>query len=148
MKGNKWGKKNTGRKRPSHREKLKNLWKDPNSLFNSPNRGKKISESHLKRYKETPKLREKQSKRTKELWKNPEYREKMSQMVRGKNNPMYGKTEKRHPNWNPNREEVVAPYTEKFYDYGFRLSILESQKYFCPICKNRIKEKDYDSLGR
>lgn len=69
-----------------------------------------------------------------------ETKRKMSKDRKGKNNPMYGKTGEKAPwfgkhlseehrrkigeaqlgklnhNWNPNREEVYAPYGENFYD--------------------------------
>lgn len=76
----------------------------------------------------------------------------------GENNPMFGKhhTEKTRkeisealkgensPMWNPDREQVYAPYTEKFYDKEYRQLIFETNNNgseICPICKKKeIKE--------
>lgn len=62
----------------------------------------KKGNSVKKYYQNHPQAREKVSQRTKELWKDPEYREKVissnkkfyqqhPDMFKGKNNPMYGK---------------------------------------------------------
>lgn len=38
-------------------------------------------------------------------------------------------------NWNPNREEVCAPYTENFFDLELRTRICNEQDFLCPVCK-------------
>jgi len=43
-----------------------------------------------------------------------------------------------HPFWNPNREEVFSPYTEKFYDNEFRKQIRIEQFDICPICQKDL----------
>lgn len=40
-------------------------------------------------------------------------------------------------NWNPNREEVFAPYTEKHYDKEIRKQILEEQDRLCGYCRSK-----------
>lgn len=46
-----------------------------------------------------------------------------------------------HPHWNPNREEVYRPYTEKFHSKVFRKEIFEQQNYICPICGKNLKNE-------
>lgn len=46
-----------------------------------------------------------------------EFKQKIRERVSGEGNP----------NWNPNREQVFAPYTEIFYDHNFREKIKKFQ---------------------
>lgn len=42
---------------------------------------------------------------------------------------------KNNPNWNPNREQVFAPYTEKHFMENIRKQILEEQDFACGYCR-------------
>ena len=58
-----------------------------------------------------------------------------------------------NPAWNPDREQVVAPYTEMFYDESYREMIMRQQDYICPLCNENRKEVfdlhhiDYNKLN-
>lgn len=82
-----------------------------------------------------------------------ETKQKNSKANSGENHPFFGKKRpdisermkgKNHPNWNPDRNVVYAPYTAKFYDKDYRQLIFETNNNgnkICPICrKNIIKE--------
>jgi len=66
-------------------------------------------------------VREKISRSNKISLNKPEVKEKMS----GSN----------HHSWNPDRDEVCKPYTEKFYDEYYRELIREQQKCIDPITR-------------
>ena len=72
------------------------------SRHQSEEQKKKKRESIKEYYKNNPQIKEEKSKRTSQLWKNPEYRKKVTQSnkefyknhpnkFKGENNPMYGK---------------------------------------------------------
>lgn len=95
----------------------KHLTEETKKKISEAGKGRIFSEEHKKHLSESlkeaysnPEVRKKVSEKIKELWQRPEYREKMS----GEN----------HPNWNPNREEIYAPYGENFYN-----NILRNEKW-------------------
>ncbi len=45
--------------------------------------------------------------------------------------------------WNPNREQVIAPYTEMFYNESYREMIIRQQDYICPLC-NKDSDEIFD----
>ncbi len=48
-----------------------------------------------------------------------------------------------NPAWNPDREQVVAPYTEMFYNESYREMIIRQQDYICPLC-NKDSDEIFD----
>ena len=90
-------------------ESLKNLWKT-NDYRN------KILESRLG-YKHSDDTKKKQSEKAKETWKDQKIRKKRE--ISMKENHADFRKEK-HPQWNPNREEIYAPYGENFYEQQLR----------------------------
>ena len=114
--------------------------------INSPEARKKLSES-LKGRNFTEEHRKKISESNKIYWQDPEIRAKRSRTQKGEKHWNYGKHRseetkkkisegnkikwqdqkyrKKHigensSNWNPNREEVYAPYGENFYNNNIR----------------------------
>ena len=57
--------------------------------------------------------------------------EATSQRMLGENNPL----------WNPNREQVFTPYTEKFFDQIYRNQIKREQNYVDPITEEVLTKK-------
>lgn len=110
--------------------------------------GRKLTEEHKKKLSEAHKgekgywfgkhlseeTKRKVSKANKGKKLTDDTKKKMSEIKKGEKNPFYGKkhseeTKKKiseslsgekHFNWNPNREEVYAPYGENFYDEELR----------------------------
>ena len=91
------------RKKLSEAHKGKHLSEETRKKISEANKGKHHSEE----------TRKKLSEAVIKAWQNPEIRAKLS----GEN----------HPNWNPNREEVYAPYGENFYDEELRNEKMDLQ---------------------
>ena len=83
-----------------------------------PNYGKHLSKEHRKKIKES----------MEKVWQDSKHRKNISNKISGKNNGMYGRTEEKHWNWNPNRSEVYAPYGVNFYDKTLRKEKYELQR--------------------
>ena len=53
-----------------------------------------------------------------------------------------------HYRWNPDRDAVFRPYTERFFDAEYRQELLERQDGFCPVCGKQepdmIHHVDFD----
>jgi len=88
-----------------HRKDTTERWKDPQYRNDTT---KKIKEAMNR-----PEVIEKNRKSAIEIWKDSKYRNQHT----GENNH----------NWNPDREQVFAPYTEIFYDEEFRRDIRKFQ---------------------
>lgn len=97
----------------------KETWKDPVKRKNRVDA--------LKGAMNRPDVKERNSKAVKEAMNRPDVKDKIS----GSN----------HYNWNPNREEVFAPYTEKFFDPIYREEIKREQNNIDPITKEPLLEK-------
>ena len=92
-----------------------------------------ISNGIKKAFKENPELGKQASLARKTAYEeNPEYREKVRLAKIGSKNPM----------WNENREQVYAPYTEKFRDVTYRKQILKDQNSQC-FCGKPQEERTF-----
>jgi len=125
------------RRRMSESRKGKKRSEETKRKISATHKQPKFYEKHRKATKEALKdikVREKISKATKEALKDPEIRKKFSGI--------------NHGNYNSNREEVFAPYTEKFYNQEYRSQIRKEQGWGCPLCgkknNNTLHHIDYD----
>ena len=94
------------------------------------NKGKKMSEEYCRKNRETQKIvknteeqKQKHREIAIELFKDPKIREKHQKAVKIARNSPEVKSKidgVNHWNYNPNREEVYAPYGENFYDQQLR----------------------------
>ena len=85
----------------------------------------------MKKALNEPKTKEKLSKSQKIAQNRADVREMHKQYMLGENSPA----------WNPNREEVFAPYTESFYDLNYREQIMKEQNYVDPITDKKLTKR-------
>jgi hypothetical protein len=128
-----------GRKKPPRSEEwkenrrlqMKKKWEDSNSKYNSEGRNEKLSE-YMKNGGST----------YANSFQTEESRRKQAEKISGLNNSR----------WNPNREQVFAPYTEEFEIN--KTKVRKRDKYICNLCFKRGKtvhhideNKQESSLG-
>lgn len=101
----------------------KEMWDDPNSVFNSDEYRKKQIENSY--------------------WKD-KIRPDMSERMRGENNPMFGKGGELSPVWNGGIS--FEPYSAEF-NKNLKRQIRERDNYTCQLCKkfgNFVHHIDYN----
>lgn len=112
------------KRRISEANKGKKLSEETKRKIGEANKGKKLSEETKRKIGEANKGKkrtEEQKRKTSEVRKGEKHSEetkrKISEALKGE----------KHPNWNPNREEVYAPYGELFYNSTLRDAKWKSQ---------------------
>ena len=124
---------NLGRKFGPHTEEWKKQHSEDMKGEKNPNKRPEARErfsrdNPMKR----PEVSRKAAKSLKIFLENhPEERERRGKRIEGENNP----------NWNPNREEVIGLYTEKFYEPVYREQIKREQDYVDPITSKKLTKR-------
>lgn len=112
------------KRRISEVNKGKKLSEETKRKMSEVNKGKKLSEDHKRKISEANKGK-RHSEETKRKLSEIQKGKKLSEETKRK----IGEANKgeKHPNWNPNREEVYAPYGELFYNSTLRDTKWKSQ---------------------
>lgn len=152
-----YGKKLPEKTRRKISKSQKQQWKSP--AWNEEERRRKISKAHKgrtnywilgdknpnKRLKFRKKMSERMKGENNPKWKGglPKCIDCRKQLSRHDAkrckkcslNKFFIRTGNKHPNWNPNRAQVYAPYTEKHFMKEIRQRILEEQNGKCGYCR-------------
>jgi hypothetical protein len=73
------------------------------------------------------------------IMQTEEYKSKSSTAKLGSNNPMYGVTGNKHPQWNPELSDSERISKRNYPEYtAWRASVFERDRYTCQVCLDEV----------